>query len=126
MARLAFFESLRLSKRKTRCHAYYLSVEVIGFLSLEFSSVDASNLAFVQPPGHFDMISKTMSRRSWVQLITVLAAAQTALTQQRGGADAELVATSGDPLTDISQLEHVQFVIKGGVVYKIGGKRVPQ
>lgn len=39
---------------------------------------------------------------------------------------ADIVATSGDPLTDISELERVQFVMKGGVVYKRGGKRVPQ
>jgi imidazolonepropionase-like amidohydrolase len=42
------------------------------------------------------------------------------------GRYADLVATPGDPLTDITQLEHVQFVMKGGVVYKMGGKRVAQ
>jgi imidazolonepropionase-like amidohydrolase len=42
------------------------------------------------------------------------------------GRFADIVATSGDPLADITQLEHVQFVMKGGVVYKHGGKRVPQ
>ena len=44
----------------------------------------------------------------------------------REGRYADLVATAGDPLSDISQLEHVQFVMKGGVVYKMDGKRVPQ
>jgi imidazolonepropionase-like amidohydrolase len=42
------------------------------------------------------------------------------------GRFADLVATGGDPLTDLSELEHVQFVMKGGVVYKREGKRVPQ
>ncbi|MGO9259183.1 MAG: amidohydrolase family protein [Bryobacteraceae bacterium] len=42
------------------------------------------------------------------------------------GRYADIVATAGDPLTDIGELEHVQFVMKGGVVYKIGGKRPPQ
>ena len=34
---------------------------------------------------------------------------------------ADLVAVSGDPLTNIKELEKVQFVMKGGVVYKQGG-----
>ncbi len=42
------------------------------------------------------------------------------------GRYADVVATAGDPLADITELAHVQFVMKGGVVYKINGKRVPQ
>ncbi len=34
------------------------------------------------------------------------------------GKFADIVAVSGDPLTDISQLEHIEFVMKGGTVYK--------
>ena len=34
------------------------------------------------------------------------------------GRFADIVATAGDPLQDISELERVRFVMKGGVVYK--------
>jgi imidazolonepropionase-like amidohydrolase len=37
------------------------------------------------------------------------------------GRFADLVATSANPLDDPSQLAHVSFVMKGGVVYRSGG-----
>ena len=40
------------------------------------------------------------------------------------GKFADIVAVSGDPLKDISELERVAFVMKGGVVYKTNGKEV--
>jgi len=36
----------------------------------------------------------------------------------RPGMFADIVAVRGDPISDIHALEHVQFVMKGGVVYK--------
>ena len=42
----------------------------------------------------------------------------------QAGRYADLVAVAGDPLKDVTTLEHVQFVMKGGVVYKAGGKPV--
>ena len=44
----------------------------------------------------------------------------------RPGRYADLIAVDGDPLSDIAQLEHVQFVMKCGVVYKSAGKVVPR
>jgi imidazolonepropionase-like amidohydrolase len=36
----------------------------------------------------------------------------------QAGRYADIVATTGDPLTDITELQHVRFVMKGGVVVK--------
>ncbi|MEP7210731.1 MAG: amidohydrolase family protein [Alphaproteobacteria bacterium] len=40
------------------------------------------------------------------------------------GRYADLVAVDGDPVADVTKLEHIQFVMKGGVTYKEGGKPV--
>ncbi len=38
--------------------------------------------------------------------------------QLREGLDADVIAVQGDPTKDISAIEHVPFVMKGGMVYK--------
>lgn len=40
----------------------------------------------------------------------------------QAGRYADLVATSGDPLTDATQFEKVDFVMKGGTIYRQGGR----
>ena len=40
------------------------------------------------------------------------------------GRYADIIAIKGDPLEDVTRLEHVSFVMKGGVVYKVDGKPV--
>ena len=41
------------------------------------------------------------------------------------GRYADIIAVDGDPLKDVTVLEQVPFVMKGGVVYKAGGRRWP-
>jgi imidazolonepropionase-like amidohydrolase len=38
------------------------------------------------------------------------------------GRYADVIAVAGDPLSDVTELERVQFVMKGGVVFKANGK----
>jgi imidazolonepropionase-like amidohydrolase len=37
------------------------------------------------------------------------------------GCYADLVATAGDPVADPAQFTHVNFVMKGGIIYRQGG-----
>ena len=41
------------------------------------------------------------------------------------GRDADIIAVAGDPLNDVTVLEKVDFVMRRGVVHKLGGKRQP-
>jgi imidazolonepropionase-like amidohydrolase len=51
----------------------------------------------------------------------LLGAAQDVGTVQ-AGRYADIIAVDGDPLKDVTLLEHVAFVMKGGAVYKAGGR----
>ncbi|CAN5862824.1 amidohydrolase family protein [soil metagenome] len=42
----------------------------------------------------------------------------------QAGRYADIIAVAGDPLADVTTLEHVGFVMKGGIVYKADGKAV--
>ncbi|HYD26246.1 MAG TPA: amidohydrolase family protein [Brevundimonas sp.] len=57
-----------------------------------------------------------------IQAATVGAAAHLKIDGEAGriapGLPADLIAVSGDPLTDVTELERVRFVMKGGVVYR--------
>jgi imidazolonepropionase-like amidohydrolase len=39
------------------------------------------------------------------------------------GRDADIIAVAGDPLTNVTALEQVSFVMRRGVVHKLSGKR---
>lgn len=68
------------------------------------------------------MVKWGMSPMQAIQSATLLGA--TALDQQdrfgsiEAGKFADIVAVSGDPTADITELERIQFVMKGGVIYK--------
>jgi len=55
-----------------------------------------------------------------IQSATVNAAAHLRISQDAGriaaGMPADLIAVSGDPLTDVTELERVRFVMKGGAI----------
>ena len=40
------------------------------------------------------------------------------------GRDADIIAVAGDPLTDVTALETVIFVMRRGVIHKLDGKRL--
>lgn len=57
-----------------------------------------------------------------IQAATVNAAAHLRISQEAGriaaGMPADLIAVGGDPLTDVTELERVRFVMRGGAVYR--------
>ena len=57
-----------------------------------------------------------------IQTATVQAADLLGQSEKLGAATpgkfADLIAVSADPLKDVTVLEHIVFVLKGGVVYK--------
>ncbi len=57
-----------------------------------------------------------------IQAATVNAAAHLRISQDAGriaaGMPADLIAVSGDPLTDVTELERVRFVMRSGMVYR--------
>jgi imidazolonepropionase-like amidohydrolase len=68
------------------------------------------------------MVEAGLTPLEAIRAATVTAAEQLRLTSVAGslapGKGADLIAVRGDPLSDVTRLEHVSFVMKGGVVYK--------
>ena len=63
-----------------------------------------------------------MSNKDMLQSATTLAAEHIGLSDKIGTLEAskfaDIIAVDGNPLDDITVLEDVDFVMKGGVVYK--------
>lgn len=57
-----------------------------------------------------------------VQAATVGAAEHLGISGEAGrlasGMPADFIAVTGDPLADVTELERVRFVMKGGIVYR--------
>jgi len=68
------------------------------------------------------MVRYGMTPMQAIQSATTVAAALLGESQNLGevapGRFADLAAVDGDPLQDVSRLEHVRFVMKGGQVFK--------
>ncbi len=68
------------------------------------------------------MVRAGMTPLETIQAATVNGAAHLRISQDAGritaGMPADLIAVGGDPLTDVTELERVRFVMKGGVVYR--------
>jgi imidazolonepropionase-like amidohydrolase len=68
------------------------------------------------------LVRAGMTPLETIQAATVNAAAHLRISQDAGrivtGMPADLIAVSGDPLADVTELERVRFVMRGGVVYR--------
>src|SRR6185369_5502457 len=75
------------------------------------------------------MVKYGMSPAQAIKAATVNAADLIGRTKDVGtiepGKYADIVAVTGDPLQDVRALETMDFVMKGGTVYKQGGKSLP-
>jgi imidazolonepropionase-like amidohydrolase len=76
------------------------------------------------------MVAAGMSTADAIMAATHNAADLLGVSDTQGsiqpGRYADLIAVKGDPLKDITVMEHVDWVMKGGVIYKHGGVSVPQ
>jgi len=73
------------------------------------------------------MVDAGMTPAAAIQAATVNAADLLGRSATLGtiekGKDADIIAVSGSPLDDVTRLENVSFVMRRGVVHKLGGQR---
>jgi len=83
-------------------------------------------LAWIQSlsAGDFvEFVSRGMSESDAIRTATVNAARMLGFDQELGtierGKIADIIATSGNPLDDISELTRIHFVMRDGIVYYV-------
>ncbi len=95
-----------------------------GLLPYISYGTDAGGYAWTEPQAReLDyMVRYGMTPMQAIQSATTVAARLLDMADQIGmiapGRYADIIATTGDPLADITELQRVGFVMKGGVVYK--------
>lgn len=75
----------------------------------------------VSAHGDNALVRAGLSPLEAIQAATNVAAAHLQISGEAGriavGMPADIVAVEGDPLSDVTTLEHMAFVMKGGVIY---------
>ena len=93
-----------------------------GIRNLAYAS-DAGVYTWGNNAGDFmEFVARGMSQSDAIMTATVNAARMLGIDHESGsieqGKSADIIATAGNPLNDISELMHIQFVMRNGVVYK--------
>ncbi|MCS6818262.1 MAG: amidohydrolase family protein [Blastocatellia bacterium] len=116
-----------------------LEIEPYARRSIQMAIRAGVNIAFGTDAGVFPhgenaeefrlLVQAGMTPMQAIQSATVHAARLLGVEKELGtiepGKLADLIAVRGDPLQDITQLKQVDFVMKGGVIYKRDGREVP-
>jgi len=116
-----------------------LEIEPHARRSIQMAIRAGVNIAFGTDAGVFPhgenaeefrlLVQAGMTPMQAIQSATLQAARLLGVERELGtiepGKLADLIAVQGDPLQDITRLKHVDFVMKGGVVYKRDGAEVP-
>ncbi|HSS45208.1 MAG TPA: amidohydrolase family protein, partial [Thermoanaerobaculia bacterium] len=117
----------RRDRKRAALHGPSLQKAVKAGVKIAFGT-DAGGFPWTEPIAQEfpRLVEFGMTPMAAIQSATVSAAEMLGMTGQLGviapGAYADVVAVAGDPLRDVAALEHVLFVMKGGVVYRNDAK----
>jgi len=131
-------EQAKRGERPVASAAKALEVEKVAFKNISNAIRSGVRIAFgtdsgVGPHGinarEFKlMVDAGMAPVDAIRSATVNAADALGRSDSIGtiepGKDADLIAVSGDPITDVARLQAVDFVMRRGAVHKLDGRRV--